>query len=88
MVVKGKHQWLEPQGTPKTEEVSGSGWFVDNKFLGDKLAQSDKLHIVTNGHVAIDALKSGAPSSPMPYDSSCTCVQMSRAISLGITVNS
>ena len=57
MVVKGMHQWLDPGGSPTTEEVSGSGWFVDNKFLGPKLAKSDKLHIVTNGHVAIDALK-------------------------------
>jgi len=57
MVVKAKHEWLHPEGTPKTEEVSGSGWFIDNKYLGPELAKSDKFHIVTNGHVAIDALK-------------------------------
>lgn len=55
-VVKAKHQWLAPEKSPSTEEVSGSGFFVDNKHLG-KLADSKHLHIVTNAHVAMDAVR-------------------------------
>jgi serine protease Do len=56
MVVKAHHQWLNPQKPPITEEVSGSGFFVHNKHLG-KLKNSKELHVVTNAHVAMDALK-------------------------------
>lgn len=57
MVVKAKHNWLSPQKPPSTEEVSGSGFFIDNTHLGPKLSRSDDLHIVTNAHVAQDALE-------------------------------
>jgi len=55
MVVKAKHEWLAPEQPPTTEEVSGSGFFVDNVHLG--LKDSNDLHIVTNAHVAIDAVR-------------------------------
>jgi len=57
MVVKAKHQWLSPHKPPSTEEVSGSGWFVENQHLGDELAKTNDLHIVTNAHVAMDAVR-------------------------------
>jgi len=57
MVVKAKHQWLSPHKPPSTEEVSGSGWFVENKHLGKELANSKDIHIVTNAHVAMDAVR-------------------------------
>jgi len=57
MVVKAKHQWLSPQKQPSTEEVSGSGWFVQNSELGPSLKDSKDLHIVTNAHVAMDAVQ-------------------------------
>lgn len=56
MVVKAKHQWLAPHKPPSTEEVSGSGFFIQNKHLG-KLSTSKALHIVTNAHVAMDAVR-------------------------------
>merc|ERR1712227_508319 len=34
MVVKAQHQWLAPHKPPIMEEVSGSGFFVENKHLG------------------------------------------------------
>jgi S1-C subfamily serine protease len=52
-----EHQWVSPQKPPKTEEWAGSGWFIHNKWLGPKIADSDALHLVTNGHVAIDAVR-------------------------------
>lgn len=55
MVTKAMHQWLQPHKPPTTEEVSGSGFFVDNAALG-KLKDSKDIHIVTNAHVAMDAV--------------------------------
>merc|ERR1719502_63705 len=56
-VVKAKHQWLSPQQPPTTEEVAGSGWFINNKELDWALKDSKDLHIVTNAHVAMDAIR-------------------------------
>merc|ERR1712166_275055 len=56
MVVKANHQWLSPEQPPTTEEVSGSGFFVQNAHLG-KLSKSKDLHIGTNAHVAMDAVR-------------------------------
>jgi len=57
MVTKAMQQWLAPEKPPTTEEVAGSGWFIHNKFLGPKLADSKDLHLITNAHVAIDAVR-------------------------------
>jgi S1-C subfamily serine protease len=56
-VVKAKHQWLSPEQPPTTEEVAGSGWFIDNAALDWELKDSKHLHVVTNAHVAIDAIR-------------------------------
>jgi serine protease Do len=57
LVVKASNQWLAPQKPPIMEEVSGSGFLVDNRHLGPELHDSDELHIVTNAHVAINAVR-------------------------------
>jgi len=55
--VKAKHQWLSPEEPPTTEEVAGSGYFIDNDSLEWDLKHSKHLHLVTNAHVAMDAIR-------------------------------
>jgi serine protease Do len=56
MVVKANHEWTSPHKPPVMSEVSGSGFFVENKHLGH-LKDSKDFHVVTNAHVAIDAVR-------------------------------
>merc|ERR1719230_23798 len=53
MVVKKKFMWKAAYRAPLSEEISGSGWFIDNKeFTVDT---KDDMIVVTNAHVAKNA---------------------------------
>merc|ERR1712072_1663671 len=50
MVVKKKFMWKAAYRAPLSEEISGSGWFIDNKEFG--VDTNGDLLVVTNAHVA------------------------------------
>jgi S1-C subfamily serine protease len=53
MVVKKKFMWKAAYRAPLSEEISGSGWFIDNKEFG--VDTKGDLLVVTNAHVAKNA---------------------------------
>merc|ERR1711937_410414 len=53
MVTKKKFMWKAAYRAPLSEEISGSGWFIDNREFG--VDTKNEMLIVTNAHVAKNA---------------------------------
>merc|ERR1712159_779242 len=53
MVVKKKFLWKAAYRSPLSVEISGSGWFIDNREFG--VDTKNEMLIVTNAHVAKNA---------------------------------
>merc|ERR1719478_1544359 len=83
MVVKKKFMWKAAYRAPLSEEISGSGWFFDNKeFTVD--TKGDML-VITNAHVAknaaeINILVPSLGQEPIPAEVVGLCSQRDIAI--------
>jgi len=83
MVVKKKFMWKAAYRAPLSEEISGSGWFIDNKeFTVDT---KDDMLVVTNAHVAknaaeINILVPSLGQEPIPAEVVGLCSQRDIAL--------
>merc|ERR1719478_1773296 len=83
MVVKKKFMWKAAYRAPLSEEISGSGWFFDNKeFTVD--TKGDML-VITNAHVAknaaeINILVPSLGQEPIPSEVVGLCSQRDIAL--------
>merc|ERR1719478_1035113 len=83
MVVKKKFMWKAAYRAPMSEEISGSGWFIDNKEFG--VDTKDDLIVVTNAHVAknaaeINLLVPSLGQEPVPAEVVGLCSQRDIAL--------
>eukprot|EP00656_Telonema_subtile_P011004 TRINITY_DN1538_c0_g1_i2.p1 TRINITY_DN1538_c0_g1~~TRINITY_DN1538_c0_g1_i2.p1 ORF type:complete len:593 (-),score=206.99 TRINITY_DN1538_c0_g1_i2:260-2038(-) len=73
--------WKSPQSVPGSQQWSGTAWFVSHQDIGDGTVVEDpnELLLITNAHVAADALYAtimvpSAGSHPIEVDVIGTCV--------------
>jgi len=83
MVVKKKFMWKAAYRAPLSEEISGSGWFIDNKEFS--IDTKDELIVVTNAHVAknaaeINILVPSLGQEPVPAEVIGLCSQRDIAL--------
>merc|ERR1711998_221813 len=83
MVVKKKFMWKAAYRAPLSEEISGSGWFIDNKEFS--VDTKDELIVVTNAHVAknaaeINILVPSLGQEPVPAEVIGLCSQRDIAL--------
>merc|ERR1711871_35422 len=83
MVVKKKFLWKAAYRSPMSEEISGSGWFINNNEFSVHTQQD--LLVVTNAHVAknaaeINILIPSLGQEPIPAEVVGLCSQRDIAI--------
>merc|ERR1719478_927866 len=83
MVVKKKFMWKAAYRAPLSEEISGSGWFFDNKEFTVDTAPD--MLVITNAHVAknaaeINLLIPSLGQEPIPAEVVGLCSQRDIAI--------
>jgi S1-C subfamily serine protease len=83
MVVKKKFMWKAAYRSPLSEQISGSGWFIDNREFN--VSTGDDLLVVTNAHVAknaeeINILVPSLGQEPIPSEVVGLCSQRDIAI--------
>merc|ERR1712072_1625686 len=83
MVVKKKFMWKAAYRAPLSEEISGSGWFIDNKEFS--VDTKDDMLVVTNAHVAknaaeINILVPSLGQEPIPAEVVGLCSQRDIAL--------
>merc|ERR1719271_1335412 len=83
MVTKKKFMWKAAYRAPLSEEISGSGWFIDNKEFG--VDTKDDMLVVTNAHVAknaaeINILVPSLGQEPIPAEVVGLCSQRDIAL--------
>merc|ERR1711871_1843371 len=83
MVVKKKFMWKAAYRSPLSEQISGSGWFIDNHEFN--VSTGDDLLVVTNAHVAknaeeINILVPSLGQEPIPSEVVGLCSQRDIAI--------
>jgi S1-C subfamily serine protease len=83
MVVKKKFMWKAAYRSPLSEEISGSGWFINNNEFA--VHTNGDLLVVTNAHVAknaaeINILVPSLGQEPIPAEVVGLCSQRDIAI--------
>jgi len=83
MVVKKKFMWKAAYRSALSEEISGSGWFINNNEFG--VDTGDDMLVITNAHVAknaaeINLLVPSLGQEPIPAEVVGLCSQRDIAI--------